>query len=412
MWHIECETAKSDETILVSARAATDRLLRREDLGFLQLPSREALWSSSEHRARDIRRGQKRMVVLGMGGSSLGGRAISQALGGLETACELVFIDNVDADRFWRWMRGQSDFDETHWVIISKSGNTIETLTMAELADQYLRGKGFRKLAANATVISENADNSLTRWARKEGVAALEIPKDVGGRFSVLSPVGMLPAAFIGLEIDKFREGASWALAQEELVARLVAQSLMSFRRDEWITLFWSYADGLRDFGAWAQQLWAESLGKRTARNGEVAPRASTPMPAIGSSDQHSILQQVMEGSHDKFVWFFRSNQSESSGPAIEASLFDGQEVMRGKGMGDLFGAMAEATRTALAHEGVQSLTLRTDRLNEKSLGALFMLLQLTVGAIGEAMNIDAFDQPGVELGKTLAKRLLSERTT
>jgi len=219
----------------------------------------------------------------------------------------------------------------------------------------------------------------------------------------------MFPAAFYGLDTARLRSGAAWALEQDELVERLAAQSLASFKREEWITLFWSYADGLRDFGLWAQQLWAESLGKKSDRQGGRAPRASTPLPAVGSSDQHSILQQVVEGARDKFLWFIRVDRSERAGPALERNLFDGQALMRGKGMGRLFGAMAEATRSALEREGVPSLTLRTERLDEESLGALFMILQLTVGAIGEAMDINAFDQPGVELGKRLARRLLEQ---
>jgi glucose-6-phosphate isomerase len=347
------------------------------------------------------------MAVLGMGGSSLGGRALTQALQKYNPTHRVEFIDNVDSDRFWKWLRSRTDLQDTHWVIVSKSGNTIETLTMAELIDQHLRAGGYKKLSASCTVISETEDNPLMRWARKEGVPALEIPKDVGGRFSVLSPVGMLPAAFYGLDLGAIKEGAAWALGQDELVARLVAQSLMSFDRSEWITMFWAYADGLRDFGLWTQQLWAESLGKAVDRKGSQAPKASTPIPAIGSSDQHSILQQVMEGQRDKFLWFFRVDQSEKEGPAIERNLFDCQTLMQGKTMGALFAAMATATRDALAKVGVQSLTLTAERLDERSMGALFMILQLVVGALGEALDINAFDQPGVESGKKIARGIL-----
>lgn len=407
MWRLEHETVKVEASLLEQARVGLASLKRREDLGFLKLAERDYLWASSDLRARDVRATSKRLVVLGMGGSSLGGRALLQALGRHDNEHELVFIDNVDADHFWKWLKSRKNFEGYHWAIVSKSGNTIETLTMAEFIDQHLRLSGFPGLSANATVISESADNPLMRWARKESVPTLEIPKDVGGRFSVLSPVGVFPAAFYGFDTAKIRSGAAWALRHDELVVQLTAQSLASFAREEWVTLFWSYADGLRDFGLWTQQLWAESLGKRMNRNGGLAPRASTPLPAIGSSDQHSILQQVMEGPRDKFLWFLRVDQSEESGAPLERNLFDCQALMQGKGMGELFGAMADATRAALTQQRVQSLTLRAKRLDEESLGALFMILQLTVGSIGEALNINAFDQPGVELGKKLAKELL-----
>jgi glucose-6-phosphate isomerase len=410
MWKLSHSTIADDAKELALANKAFSALKARKDLGFLKLPEREELWTTSDNRGRELRKQAHRLVVLGMGGSSLGGRALLQACKKWNEAHEVEFLDNVDAERFWKWLKSRTDLQDTHWVIISKSGNTIETLTMAEFIDQHLRSSGFKRLSSCSTVISEIDDNPLMRWARKEGVPALEIPKDVGGRFSVLSPVGLLPAAFYGLSLNELRQGATWALDQDDLIARLTAQSLMSFKREEWITLFWAYADGLRDFGLWTQQLWAESLGKAKGRGGNAAPRASTPISAVGSSDQHSILQQVMEGSRDKFLWFFRVKQSEKEGPALERNLFDCQAIMGSKSMGDLFGAMASATQSALEKQKVQSLTLTAERLDEFSIGALFMILELVVGTLGEALDINAFDQPGVELGKRLAREILTAK--
>jgi glucose-6-phosphate isomerase len=409
-WTITQTTLADTPDSIKSAQTAVKKLKSRSDLGFLKVCERGDLWTSSELRGRELRKIARHMVVLGMGGSSLGGRALIQALHKPKPSHLVDFIDNVDADRFWKWLKSRNDLNDSHWVIVSKSGNTIETLTMAECIDQHLRASGLKRLAAQSTIISEVADNPLTRWAKKENVAQLEIPKDVGGRFSVLTPVGLLPAAFYGLDLLQLRAGAAWAIEQDELVARLAAQSLMSWSRDEWITLFWSYSDSLKDFGLWTLQLWAESLGKAKNRSGEKAVRSSTPMSATGSSDQHSVLQQVMEGAHDKFLWFLRVKQSEhDTTNTIERNLFDGQELMLGKGMGSLFAAMASATRDALAQNGVQSLTLSTEKLDEFSTGALLMLLELVVGTIGESMDINAFDQPGVELGKKLARSILTK---
>lgn len=409
MWELTHQTKKSDSALLEKSSEALKALKERKDLGFLQLTEREELWTSSENRAREIRRNSTKLVILGMGGSSLGCRAIRQTLQNFSSTHELIFVDNVDSDRFWKWLKSEKDFSLYHWLIISKSGNTIETLTMAEFIDQHLRLAGHKRLATQCTVISEADDNPLMRWAKKENVPTLEIPKDVGGRFSVLSPVGLLPAAYYNVDLDQMREGARWALKQDTLVAELTAQTLMSWKRNEWITLFWAYSDGLKEFGLWIQQLWAESLGKAKDRKGSKAPDASTPIAATGSSDQHSILQQVMEGRRDKFLWFFRVGEAEASGPKLEKNLYDCQTLMLGKTMGDLFGAMATATRDALAQNNVQSLTLQTKVLDAHALGALFMLFELTVGALGEAMNINAFDQPGVEHGKIIARKLLSQ---
>lgn len=409
MWTVSHSTTQVSDSQLSRAYGFVENLKNRQDLGFLHLPERTELWTSSHVRALKIQKDNIHLVVLGMGGSSLGGRALLQAVKNWHPKFSVEFIDNVDSSQFWNWLNSRNGLEQTHWVIVSKSGNTIETLTMAELIDQHLQKNGYKGLASKATVISEKEDNPLMRWARREGVDCLEIPKDVGGRFSVLCPVGLLPAAFYGLDLQEIREGAIWAYQQDHLVAQLVAQSLLSFDRKEWITLFWAYSDGLRDFGLWTQQLWAESLGKSVDRKGGQAPMASTPIPATGSSDQHSILQQVMEGQRDKFLWFFRVEAAESEVPVIERSLFDCQTLMRGKSMGQLFGAMATATRQALEKEGVQSLTLSCEKIDAKTMGALFMLMELVVGALGEALNINAFDQPGVELGKRLARQILSE---
>lgn len=408
MWQLTHSTKSDDAKTLQLARESLAKLKSRQEIGFLQLPERGHLWATSEVRSREIRKNAHTLAVLGMGGSSLGGRALINALKNYKATHDVEFVDNVDSDRFWKWLKGRKDLGDVHWLIVSKSGNTIETLTMAELVDQHLVRSGHKKLAVCSTIVSEMRDNPLTRWAKKEGVAHLEIPIDVGGRYSVLTPVGLLPAAFYGLDLNAIRDGASWALGQDELVTRLVAQTLSSFSREEWISLFWAYSDGLKDFGAWTQQLWAESLGKAKTRDGKPAPRASTPMAAVGSSDQHSILQQVMEGARDKFVWFLRVNQSENGeGSVIEKTLFDGQELMHQKTMGKLFGAMATATRDAMEQQGIQSLTLTTDVLDERSIGALFMILELVVGTLGDALGIDAFDQPGVEAGKVIARKLL-----
>jgi len=413
MWKLSHTTQADSPAKYELAQRSFKLMKARKELGFFALPERSELWTTSEARARELRKTSHTLVVLGMGGSSLGGRAVMQSMKKWNETHHVEFLENVDSERFWSWLKSRTNLQDTHWVIVSKSGNTIETLSMAEFIDQHLRHSGFKKLSASSTVISENDDNPLMRWARKEGVAALEIPKDVGGRYSVLTPVGLLPAAYYGLDLENLKVGARWALDQEELVVRLTTQLLMSFDRAEWITMFWSYADGLRDFGAWAQQLWAESLGKAKTREGaSPAPRASTPVPAIGSSDQHSILQQVMEGFHDKFMFFLRVNQSEGVGTpndtTLEKNLFDCQTIMLGRTMGQLFGAEATATASALEKQGVQSLTLTADRLDERSMGAIFMLLELVVGTIGEALGINAFDQPGVELGKKLAREILA----
>jgi glucose-6-phosphate isomerase len=404
LWSLKLSDPPAQSLVDQSLKAF-HAILARQEIGFTRLAARGDV--AIDARAKEIARVSQHMVVIGMGGSSLGTRALLSAVPGGLGRGKVSFLDNIDGDRFWSWLRGFSDLGSVHWVLISKSGNTVETLGMADLIDQQLRLSGHRRLSSVATVVSELKESPLTKWARRESVPVLEIPIDVGGRFSVLSPVGLLPAAFAGLRTDRALEGAAWALASSGLVAQMAARSLESFLREEWVTMLWSYSDGLRDFGGWWQQLWAESLAKKVNRHGSPAPRVSTPIAAVGACDQHSLLQQVMEGAPDKFVWFQRVLASETGGPVLEKTLFEGQEYMVGKSLADLFRAEADATEQAMSEANVRSANLTAEKLDERSIAALFMLWQMTIAVMGEILDIDAFDQPGVERGKVIARQTL-----
>jgi glucose-6-phosphate isomerase len=406
LWKLQVSHAPQ-ETLFGQSLEAVDRVLARQDLGFTRLASRTSALNAIELRAREVSRNFTDMVVIGMGGSSLGGRSLISATPKPRGRGTVFFFDNVDSEKFWTWLKSRTDLGSIHWVLVSKSGNTIETLAMADFIDQQLRHSGHRRLSTVSTVISEVKESPLTNWARKEGVPVLEVPLDVGGRFSVLTAVGLLPAVFAGLRLDRVQEGAQWALSSRNMVAEAASVSLESFIREEWVTMLWSYADGLRDFGGWWQQLWAESLGKKVNLAGGPAPRVSTPIAAVGACDQHSLLQQVIEGAPDKFVWFQRVSESESTGPRLERTLFEGQDFLVGRTLGDLFQAEAEATEQAMRECGIRTARLTTDRLDERSLAGLFMFWQLVVAAMGEVLQINAFDQPGVERGKLIAKSIL-----
>lgn len=397
-----------DRKLVDKCLKSFDHLLVREDVGFTRFGSRESLVHEAEARAREIARSSTHMVVVGMGGSSLGTRALLGAVPRQPGRGTVSFLDNIDSNRFWTWLKSRHDIGEIHWVLASKSGRTVEILTLADLIDQHLRQSGHRRLGTVSTVVSELKDSPLTQWARKESVPVLEVPLDVGGRFSVLTAIGTLPAAYTGLRLERLVEGALWALEQRELVAQMSAHSLDSFIREEWVTMLWSYADGLREFGLWWQQLWAESLAKKTDVKGGPAPRVSTPVPGIGTCDQHSMLQQIIEGAPDKHVWFQRVLESEETNIKLEKTLFADQEFMVGKGIGDLFRAEADATEQAMHEAGVHTVSLTGRKLDERSMAALFMLWQLTVATMGEVLQVNAFNQPGVERGKVLARDTLS----
>lgn len=404
MFEISHVSHKLDQKISAQCQESLKLFLDRRDVGFPQLVERISLWQQSHKAGALLSSKYSQIVIVGLGGSALGTRVITEVF----RAKNIFFVDNVDALEFETLVEELGDLKTVGWIFISKSGTTIESLCTLEFAQQVLQGEGV-SLAEHSMVITENRDNTLSAWALRNSVPMCEIPEDVGGRFSVLSPVGMVPAAFLGLDLEKFRLGALKALKDTSVVTQTMSQIVQSYERNEWITLFWAYNARMRNFGGWYQQLWAESLGKAQDRFGNAAPRVSTPMSAIGASDQHSILQQVMEGTKDKFVMFMRVEDSEGGSLKLESPQFKETMDLKGRTMGDLMNAEAIATQEALNVNGVSTMTFKTKVLDEQSLGYLFMFFELVVAGLGEYLKIDAFDQPGVELGKRLAKEKLKK---
>lgn len=400
---------KASEAARVRATEALKKFRAREDIGFPHLPERKQLWDQAGQRGRELSRKFEKMIVLGIGGSSMGGRVLKEVL---EPAGQnrLDFWDNVDGVEFERNWSQLGDLAKICWVVISKSGSTIETLALTDLVVQAYQEEKSLKLSDHFNVVSEQTDNTLTTWAKEHSIPIFELPKDVGGRFSVLTPVGVLPAAFVGADEGLMRQGAGEALSADAELIEFTAQYLDSFDREEWISLFWYYNSSLRWFGAWVQQLWAESLGKKVDRNNSQAPRVSTPLSCIGASDQHSILQQVMEGHKDKFVCFLRVKSSEQKGAVLRQTQFPSkQKLLEGKPLGQLLAAEAEATYQALSESGVSAMVTEIETLEAKDICYLFMFFQMVTAVLGEALDIDAFDQPGVELGKRLARSILEK---
>lgn len=395
---------KVDPVVLGKCQESLKLFLQRKEIGFPQLMERVSLWQQSYKVGTELAAKFKKLVIVGLGGSSLGTRVIAEVF----RARNMYFVDNVDALDFEAMIEELGDLKEVAWAFISKSGTTIESLCALELVDQVYKEEGL-SLSQHSVVISETKDSSLTKWARDNSVTVCEIPLDIGGRFSVLSPVGMMPAAFLGLDLEKFRVGAMRALNDTAVITQTMAQVVQSYSREEWITLLWIYNSRMKSFGAWYQQLWAESLGKPVTRAGKPAPRVSTPMAAVGASDQHSILQQVMEGTKDKFVIFQRVEESEGGSQRILHAQFKETQDLQGRTMGELLRAECLATQEALNQNGISTMTLKTKVLDEHTLGYMFMYWQLVVAGLGEYLQIDAFNQPGVELGKRLAKEKLKK---
>ncbi|MGA2566831.1 MAG: glucose-6-phosphate isomerase [Pseudolabrys sp.] len=361
------------------------------------------------------------VVFLGTGGSSLGGQTLAQlaghavpGIGALRAPPRLHFMDNLDADTF-ATLLGRLPHTTTRFVAISKSGGTAETLMQTIAALSAVKAQGLEtRIPDNFLGLTEPAkggkSNGLRNLLAAHRVPMLDHHPGVGGRFSVLTNVGLLPAAMLDLDIAAVREGASLALAPvlakkkaAEVPAALGAALAVALAESKGksISVLMAYADRLERFTRWYVQLWAESLGK----NG----KGTTPVAALGPVDQHSQVQLFIGGPRDKLFTVITVD-SAGRGPRIDASLakLAGEPDFGGKTIGDLAGAEGRATAETLVKNGCPVRTLHLSRLDEESLGELLMHFMLETIIAAHLLGVDAFDQPAVEEGKVLAKKYLT----
>ena len=373
---------------------------RRDDLAVLQR-------IAQRHRRLET------TIVLGVGGSSLGGQAVCALAGSglLRTerdGTDVVFLENIDPLTFAPWLDAAERRD-AGFVAISKSGSTAETVAQLLAAwDRMRAALGPETAPDHFTIMTEPGDNPLARFARGNGMRLVEHDPKLGGRYSVLA-TGALPAMIAGLDAAALRQGA-----QEVVTGFLNAQSpvdspavlgaalnLAFAKRGRRIHVMFPYADALRPFALWHAQLWAESLGK--------GGHGTTPVAALGPVDQHSQLQLWLDGPRDKFFTVVQIDRA-GTGPLLAGADMDERlAYLDGRTMGDLLEAEQRATTATLMNKRCPVRTFRLQRLDERSLGALFMHFMLETIVTGYALGIDPFDQPAVEDGKVLARKYLSD---
>jgi len=357
---------------------------------------------------------------MGTGGSSLGGQTLAQlahhavpGAGALREPPHLHFIDNLDPDTF-ATLLARLPHQTTRFVAISKSGGTAETLMQTIAALQAVKAEGLaQRIPDNFLGLTEPAKpgkrNGLRELLGKHRVPMLEHHTGVGGRYSVLTDVGLLPAALLGLDIGAVREGAGLAFAPvlakkkaAEVPAALGAALAVALAgHGKTISVLMAYCDRLERFTRWYVQLWAESLGK----NG----KGTTPLAALGPVDQHSQVQLFIGGPRDK-LFNVVTVGGKGQGPRMDAELakLAGEPEFAGKTIGDLVAAEGRATAETLAKNGCPVRTVHIERLDEESLGELMMHFMLETIIAAHLLGIDAFDQPAVEEGKVLAKKYLA----
>lgn len=357
------------------------------------------------------------IVILAIGGSALGTICLEQSLTHLfaklhkkRRVPRLHVLDNIDPT-LMREIQDVLDLKKTLFIVVTKSGNTPETLAQYFYFRKLCDAKKL-KAKKHFVFVTDPEKGLLRKIAKDEGIATFDVPPNVGGRFSVQTAVGLLPAALIGINITKLIRGftemrdcfISPDPNQNLPFQQATIQYLMG-TRGKTIHVLMPYAQKLIRFADWYRQLLAESIGKALNDQGEMVNIGLTPINALGATDQHSQSQLYNEGPNDKFFMFVEVNRF---GPTVAIPnpypADPSVAFLKKLSFNTLINLEKRGTADAYTKNGRPNMTIRIDTIDEKTLGQLMMLFEGATAFLGEFYNINAFDQPGVELSKNLTK--------
>ena len=391
-------------------RALEDHL--EDPPGFTRLPYTRELLEDSRRVADEVRSaGATDFILIGIGGSALGPIALQRALQHPQynqlqstrgSSPRIHFAENPDPSTL-RGILDAVDLENTYINVVNKSGSTAETmanfLVLRQALIESVGKEGYRE----RTIFTTDPEGGYLRQiADREGIKELYIPQDVGGRYSVLTPVGLLPALVCGLDAEALLAGAAQCAGEmsEQQVDHPAIQGaamhyLMDSKRGRNVRVMMPYADALDRLADWFVQLWAESLGKDG--------KGSTPLGAVGSTDQHSQLQLYMEGPQDKVIEFIKveDHPGDMEIPRAYEDL-EGIGYLGGHKVSELLNIECDATRKALADAGRPNCSIRLSTIDEDHLGYLIYALEVQTALAGALYEVNAFDQPGVEASKKI----------
>jgi len=396
------------------------------DYGFPHLPFQTAVIRSIEQYAAEMRGTFDTVCVVGIGGSALGAWALDCGIrgphpvqGAFTTAHpRLVILDNVDPT-FTQSALASMEPRKTLVLVVAKSGGTAETVSTFLMARDWMEQTLGKKAAARIVAVTTDGKYDLFELARAEGYRVFGIPENVGGRFSVLSPVGLVPAALIGVDIRKLTRGAGrmthecWQpdLAQNIALRAALYHWLLATRKGKPIQVAFPYSNHLWGTAFWFRQLWAESLGKAQNRRGETVHTGQTPVAALGTTDQHSQVQLYIEGPNDKVFSFWKVARFSATGKIptrrFQLPAFD---YLAGQSLAKLIDVECRATAAAMVANQRPNCTFTLDRVDEEHLGAFLQMMEFQTAFMGEFLDIDAFNQEGVELGKKFTYGLMGRK--
>ena len=369
----------------------------RANIGYYQLPYQ----ATAEIKDYAASISKKHIVVIGIGGSSLGAKAIYEfLLPSNSYDKDLLFLATVDPLEIKQLLKSISLID-AHFVVVSKSGNTIETLSLFK----YIGGL-VEINPENCTIISEN-QSKLTQFANDNNIKAFDLAQNISGRFSVFSAVGLVPLAMVGVDIDNLLNGcrrvADSFFEQGDYYQPIIekARFLVENKNRFNINVIFSYSSSLESFNKWYVQLWAESLGKVNI-NG--TRQALTPVALIGPADQHSFLQLIIDGVRDKTVTFIKINDLKDNTIIPKNTTKGlGSEYLEGLNFNQLLNQHADATiKSVEAQHNIPCDVVTISAVDEYNIAKLMFIYQLTVSSIGQFLQINSYNQQGVEHGKTI----------
>lgn len=409
----ETDMTKEDEAF---AKAVFDKVAQEKssgEVGYLSLPEEkegvERIEAFLQSNPLIKEEKLKHLFIVGIGGSSLGTKAIDSALRSLSVRknIDLIFLENCDPIVLDRELKGVSP-DESLTIIISKSGSTIETASNSKVLLDRFNLLNSQNISDHLCVVTDK-NSPMDSFAKEVGVEAFYIPKGVGGRFSVLSAVGLLPLAILGYDIRALLQGAKemsdrfFEMSEESLIKK--AFFYTSMYKSYNINVLFSYYTDLFYFNAWYTQLWAESLGKINRRGDRVG---LTPIGLVGSVDQHSFLQLIIEGPRDKTVTFIKVKnfKNDLRIPNLSLKHIEKTDYVNGIRCFDLLNHQCDATLETLVELGIPVDLIELEEIDEKSIGALIFYFELLTSLSGAFFGINTYIQDGVELGK---KRLLEK---
>ena len=384
----------------------------------------ETLWYVKEYASMVLGRFEN-ILVLGIGGSALGGRAVTEAL--LRPYWNILskeqrngfprifFLDNIDPDQISSLL-DLLDLKKTLVNVITKSGDTAETMAqfmvIKSRMEQELGEDEYRK---NIVATTDKQTGVLRQISEQEGYKTFVVPDDVSGRFSVFSAVGLLPFALVGINIDEIMNGIKdmdLALKNTDIYNNIAAQNalihyLYDIRKGRNVSVLMPYSSRLKYVADWYTQLWAESLGKNRDVEGNEVNTGSTPVKAVGATDQHSMLQLFNEGPNDKLINFIRVEEFDTKLDIPKIFEYTGIGYLGGKTMNELMDAEAQSTKVSLNDYRRPTVTVTLPKIDGYHIGQLLYMLEVQTAIAGALYNINTFDQTGVEQVKNYTYALM-----